>query len=141
MSLRSIYRDLPDYVGVPLALLASSLVSLIVAALGAVIFAFLRGKLRASDDLDNAIIAFFFVAPGIAILSFVSCFAVFMSWHRPIGWRVPTFAFAICVISVWMWGHDWLGVTPFIPGAVAWLGLCWFSSRKVNTRNEHVISA
>jgi hypothetical protein len=75
MSLRSIYRDLPDYVGVPLALLASSLVSLIVAALGAVIFAFLRGKLRASDDLDNAIIAFFFVAPGIAILSFVSCFA------------------------------------------------------------------
>jgi O-antigen/teichoic acid export membrane protein len=138
MSIRSVYRNAPDYVAAPLALLASCLVGLILAALGAATFAFLLGKLHHTDDLDNAIFAFFFVAPGIAILGFVSCFAVLMNWHRPISWRVPTFAFALGITLVWAWGHDWLGVAPFIPGTVAWLGMCWVSNGKVNTRNEHV---
>jgi O-antigen/teichoic acid export membrane protein len=141
MSFRSVYRDAPDYVAAPLALLASSVVGLILAGLGAAAFAFLRGKIRHTDDLDNTIVAFFFVAPGIAILGFVSCFSVFMNCHRPISWRVPTFTFALGVTLIWVWGRDWLGVAPFIPGTVAWLGLCWFSSRKVNTRNEHVLQA
>jgi len=141
MSVRSIYRGAPNYVAAPLVLLASSLVGLILAALGAATFAFLLGKLHHTDDLDNAIVSFFFVAPGIAILGFVSCFAVFMNWRRPISWGVPTFAFALGVTVAWVWGHDWLGVAPFIPGTVTWLGLCWFSNRKVNTRNEHVVKA
>ena len=141
MTIRNAYREAPDYVAAPLALLSSSLVGLILAALGAAAFAFLVGKLHHTDDLDDAIVAFFFVAPGIAILGFVVFFAVFMNWHRPISWRVPTFAFALGVTSVWVWGHDWLGIASFIPGTVAWLGLCWFSMRKVNTRNEHVVQA
>jgi hypothetical protein len=74
MSIRSVYRNAPDYVAAPLALLASSLVGFILAALGAATFTFLFGKLHHTDDLDNAIFAVFFVAPGIAILGFVSCF-------------------------------------------------------------------
>jgi O-antigen/teichoic acid export membrane protein len=141
MSIRSVYRNAPDYVAAPLAVLASGLAALILAALGAAAFAFLVGELHHTDDLENAIVAFFFVAPGIAILGFVSCFAVLMNWHHPISWRVPTFAFALGVTLIWVWGHDWLGVGPFIPGTVAWFGLCWVSSRKVNTRNEHVVQA
>ena len=134
----SVYRDAPDYVAAPLALLVSGLVSLTIAFLGAAALAFLLGKLHQPGDLGDAIVAFFFVAPRIAIVGLVSCFAVFMSWHRPISWQVPTFAFALGITLVWIWGHDWLGVAAFIPGTVAWLGMCWVSNGKVNTRNEHV---
>jgi hypothetical protein len=125
MSIRSVYRNAPDYVAAPLALLASCLVGRILAALGAATFALLLGRLHHTDDLDNAIFAFFFVAPGIAILGFVSCFAVLMNWHRPISWRVPTFAFALGMPLVWAWGHDWLGIVHPGNRCLAWsvLGL------------------
>jgi hypothetical protein len=79
--------------------------------------------------------------PSIAIFVFVSSFAFLMSWHRVISWRAPTIAFALGVIAVWMWGHDWLGVAPFVPGTIAWLVICWLFRGEVSVDNEHVVKA
>jgi hypothetical protein len=132
---------MPDHLAVTLALLASCVVALTLAAVGAATLDFLLGKLHQAGDLADAILAFFLVAPSIAVLGVVSCFAVLMNWHRAISWRAPTFAFTLGVILVWVWGHDWIGITPVVPGAIAWLVICWLSGRKVSAHTEHVVKA
>ena len=71
---RSVYRDAPDYVAAPLALLASSVVGLILAGLGAAAFAFLTWKASVTrmTSISRSSL-FFFVAPEFR--SWASCLA------------------------------------------------------------------
>jgi hypothetical protein len=143
MSIQSVYRRMPDYRAVPLALLASAVVALTLAALGAVTLDFLLGKFHRPGDLGDAILAFFFVAPSVAVLAFVSCFSILINWHRATSWRAPTFAFALGAILVWVWAHDFggIGFAPFVPGTIAWLVSCWFLHRRSSSHSEHVLQA
>ncbi len=143
MSIQSVYRRMPAYLAVPLALLASAVVALTLAALGAATLNFVLGKFHGPGDLGDGILAWFFVAPSIAVLAFVSCFSILINWHHPTSWRAPTFAFALGAILVWGWAHDFGGIriAPFVPGAIAWLVSCWLLRRKVSAHSEHVIKA
>jgi hypothetical protein len=58
----------PVYVALPLALVASAVVALAFAALGAVALDFLVEKLHRTADLGDAILVYFLVAPSIAVL-------------------------------------------------------------------------
>jgi len=144
MSIRSVYRGIPVYLAVPLALLASAIVALALALVGAYTLNFLLGKLLQNQDaLGYAITAFFFVAPAIALLVFVFCFSVVVSWHRAASWRAPTFAFALGAILVWVWARDFggIGFAWYVPGTIAWLLSCWWLHRKASTHLENVIEA
>jgi hypothetical protein len=141
MSIQSAYRRVPDYFALPLALLASAVMALTFAALGAATLDFLLGKFHRSNDLDNAITVFFFAAPSIAVLAFVFCFSILINWHHATSWRTPTFAFALGSILLWLWAHDWIGFAWYIPGIIAWLVSYWLLRRKLNAHSEHVIEA
>jgi hypothetical protein len=144
MSVQSGYRRMPDYLAAPLALVASAVVALAFALVGAYTLNFLLGKLLQNQgDLGYAITAFFLAAPGIALLAFVFCFSVVMNWHHATTWRTPTFAFALGAVLVWVWarGFGGIGVAWYVPGAVGWLLSCWFLSSKGTAHTEHVAKA
>jgi hypothetical protein len=143
MSIRSVYRRMPAYLAVPLALLASAVLALTLADLGAVALDSLLAKLHQPGDLGDAILVFFFVAPGIAVLAFVCCFSILINWHHATSWRTPTFALALGAILVWVWAHDFggIGIAWYVPGTIAWLLSCWFLHRNTGAHTEHVIEA
>jgi hypothetical protein len=134
---------MPDYLAVPLALLASGVVALTLAALGAATLYFLLGRFHRTDDLDDAILAVFFLAPSIAVLAFVSCFSILVNWHHATSWRTPTFAFVLGAILVWIWPLDFggSGLAWYMPGAVAWLVSCWLLHRRPTAHTNHVLQA
>jgi len=139
MSIQSIYRGVPGYLAVPLALLASGVVALAFALVGAYTLIFLFGK----GDLGYAITAFFLAAPGVALLAFVFCFTVFINQHHTTSWLTPTFAFALGTILVWLWARDFGGVgfVWYLPGTTAWLISCWFLRRRSISHSKHVLQA
>jgi hypothetical protein len=143
MSIQSAYRRSPVYLAVPLAVLASAVVALTVADLGAFAPAFLLGKFHPPGDLGDVIDAFFFAAPSIAVFAFVFCFSILVKWHHATSWRAPTFAFASGAILVWLWAHDFGGMAPAwnIPGTIAWLLSCWLLHRNARAHPPHVIEA
>jgi len=143
MSIQSVYRRMPDYFAVPLALLTPAVVAVMLAALAAVMLVFLLGKFHRPGDLGDATLAFFFVAPSIAVLAFVSCFSILVNWHHAASWRTPTFAFVLGAILVWVWPLDFggIGFAWYMPGTVAWLVSCWLLRRKVSAHSDHVIEA
>jgi ABC-type proline/glycine betaine transport system permease subunit len=141
MSIQIAYRRMPEYLATPLALLVSAVLALTLAALGATTLDFLLGKFQRSDDLDNAITAFFFAAPSIAVLAFVFCFSILSNWHHATSWRAPTFAFALGSSLLWLWTHDWIGFAWYVPGTFAWLVSCWLCHRRSISHSEHVLQA
>jgi hypothetical protein len=143
MSIQSVYRRMPDYLAATLALIASAVVALTLAALGAASLVFLLGKFHRPGDLGDGILAVFFAAPSIAVLAFVFCFSILINWHHATSWRAPTFAFALGAILVWVWARDFggIGFAWYVPGTIAWLVSCWFLRRKLNTYSKHVIEA
>jgi len=143
MSIRSVYRRMPAYFAAPLALLASAAVALMLAFLGAVALDFIPGKLHGQGDLGDGILVVFFAVPSIAVLAFVSCFSILVSWHHATSWRAPTFAFVVGYILVWVWagGFGEIGFAYYVPGTIAWLLSCWFLHRSASAHTEHVIEA
>jgi hypothetical protein len=141
MSIQSAYRKMPVWLAMPAALLASAVVAMTLASLGAAALDFIFGKFHKPGDLGDAILVVFFVAPSIAVLAFVFCFSILLSWHHTTSWRAPTFAFALGAILVWLWAHDWVGLIPFVPGTVAWLISCWLLHRNASAHHKHVIEA
>jgi|SRR5271166_904147 len=141
MSIRSAYRRMPAYFAVPLALLASAVAAVTLAALGTAALVFLLGRFVRSDDLDNAIFGFFFVAPSIVVLAFVFSFSILVNWHHETSWRTPTFAFVLGAILVWVWplGFGGIGFAWYLPGAIAWLTSCWFLQRRSISHSKHVL--
>ena len=134
---------MPDYLAVPLVLLASAVVALPLAALGAATRLFLLGKFHGPGDLGDGILVAFLAAPSIAVLGFVSCFSILINWHHATSWRTPTFAFAFGAILVWVWAHDFggIGFAWYVPGTFAWLLSCWFLHKNASAHSEHVIEA
>ncbi len=76
---------MPAYFAVPLAPLASVVAALTLAVLGDVTLVSLLGKIHGPGDLGYAILAFFCATPSIAVLAFVSCFSILVSWHHFAG--------------------------------------------------------
>jgi len=134
---------MPDYLAVPLALLVSAFVALALAVLGGVVVASFLDGLRGSADLGHSFLAFFYAAPGIGLLAFVSCFSVFINWHHATPWLTPTFAFALGTILVWLWARDFGGVAFvwYLPGTTAWIISCWFLHRRSISHPKHVFQA
>jgi hypothetical protein len=138
-----VYRGMPVYVAVPLALLASAVAALALAVLGALALGFILGKLHGPGGLDDSVLAFFFVAPSIAALAFVSGFSILVNWHHESSWEAPTFAFALGAILIWVWAHDFggIGFAWYLPGTIAWLLSCWFLHRSEGAPREDVAEA
>jgi hypothetical protein len=132
---------MPEYLAIPLAVLISVIAALMLVGIGAATTGFLLGKFKRSDDFDNAITAFFFAAPSIAVLAFVFCFSIVTNWHHATSWRAPTFAFTLGSILLWSWAHDWIGFAWYVPGIIGWLVSCWFLHRKSISHSEHIIQA
>jgi hypothetical protein len=142
MSIQSVYRRMPDYLAVPVALLPSAFMALTLAVLGAEPLDFLVGKLlHRPSDLGVALLVWFCAAPSIAVLGFVFCFSILINWHHAASWRAPTFAFALGSILLWLWAHDWIGSAWYIPGTIAWLISCWFLRRRSISHSKHVLEA
>lgn len=143
MSIRSVYRRMPVYLAVPLAVLASAVAALTLAFLGVMAVDSLLDAFHGRADLGDAFLAFFHAGPAIALLAFVICFSILANWHHPVSWRAPTFAFALSAISVWVLAHDFggIGFAWYIPGTIAWLLSCWFLHRNVSAHPKHVIEA
>ena len=143
MSIQSVYRRMPVYLAIPLALLVSAVAALTLAVLGEATLVFLLGKIHGPGDLGDAMLAFFCAAPSIAVLAFVSCFSILVNWHHATSWRTPTFALALGAILVWVWPLDFggAGFAWYLPGTVAWLVSCWLLRRKVSAHSDHVIEA
>jgi len=143
MSIWSAYRKMPVYLAVPQALLTSAVMALTIAGLGAYALVFILGKLHGPGGLDDGILAFFFAAPGIAILAFVISFSILINCHRAATWPTPTFAFVLGAILVWVWarGFGGIGFAWYAPATVAWLLSCWLLHRNPNARPKHVIEA
>jgi hypothetical protein len=143
MSIQSAYRRMPTYLAAPLALVASAIAALTLSVLGEVTLVFLLGKIHGPGDLGDGMLAFFGAAPSIAVLAFVSCFSILVSWHHPTSWRTPTFAFVLGGILVWVWPLDFggFGFAWYMPGTVGWLISCWLLHRRSNAHSEHVIEA
>jgi hypothetical protein len=139
MSIQSVYRSIPVYLAVPLALLASTVVALALAVVGVVAVGFLLEGLRGRADLGDALFAFFYAGPAIAFLGFVSCFSFLINWHHATSWRAPTFAFALGAILLWAWDFGGSGIAWYVPGTIAWLVSCWLLHRNVGAHSEHVI--
>jgi hypothetical protein len=135
---------MPDYLATPLALLVSAVTALALAILGAALLDSLLEKLlHRSSDLGLAVLVWFCAAPSIAILGFVFCFTILVNWHHAASWLAPTFAFALSVILVWVWAHDFggIGFAWYVPGVIAWLACSWFLHRKLISHSEHVLQA
>jgi hypothetical protein len=134
---------MPGYFAMPLALLASAVMALALAALGVVVVSDLLDKFNGRDDLDNAFLAFFYAGPAIALLGFVFSFSVLVNWHHATSWRAPTLALAFGTISVWAWARDFggIGFAYYVPGAIAWLLGCWFLHKSSGPHPEHAIEA
>ncbi|MGA8212392.1 MAG: hypothetical protein WB799_02280 [Candidatus Sulfotelmatobacter sp.] len=142
MKIKGVYRRMPAYLAAPLALVASAAVALAFALVGAYTLNFLLGKLLQNQDaLGYAITAFFLAAPGVALLTFVFCFSVFMNWHRTTTWRTPTFAFALGAIMVWTWARDFggIGLIWYAPGVLAWLLSSWFLHKRESVKPRYVV--
>jgi hypothetical protein len=120
MSIQGLYRGIPVYLAVPLTILASAVVALALAFLGAVAVDFLFDEFRGRADLGDTFLAVFYAGPAIALLGFVSCFSVLMNWHHATSWRAPTFAFALGAILLWVWGRDFdgIGFAWYLPGTI-----------------------
>jgi hypothetical protein len=144
MSIQSAYRRMPDYLAAPLVLLTSAIAALALAVLSAFTLTWVLGMVpHKTDDLDDAINAFFFVAPGIALGGFVSCLSILINWHHAASWRTSTFAFTLGAVLIWAWARDFggIGITWYVPGVVAWLVSCWLLRRKVRVHSQHVLEA
>jgi hypothetical protein len=144
MSIKSIYRRMPDSLAIPLALLVSAATALALAILGEALLDSLLGKLlHRSGDLGLALLIWFRAAPSIAILAFVFCFSILVNWHHPTSWRTATFAFALVAILLWVWARDFggMGYLWYAPGVAAFLVCCWFLHRKSISHSEHVLQA
>jgi hypothetical protein len=104
---------------------------------------FFLGKIHGPGGLGDAILAFFVVAPSIAVLAFVFSFSVLVNWHHATSWRTPTFAFLLGGVVVWVWPFDFggSGFISYMPGTTAWLVSGWLLRRKVNSHPQHVIQA
>jgi len=144
MSIQSLYRRMPDYLAVPLALLASAVAALALGLLTAFTLAWVLEIVpHKSDGLDDAINAFFFAAPGIALGGFVSSFSILINWHHATSWRTPTFAFALGIILIAAWSRDFggIGIAWYVPGIASWVVSCWLLHRKSTTQTNHVLQA
>jgi hypothetical protein len=144
MSIQSVYRRMPGYIAIPLALLFSGVVALALAILGAALLDSLLEKLlHRTGDLGLGLLLWFCGAPSIAILSFVFCFSILVNWHHSTSWRTPTVAFALGAISVWVWARSFggIGYMWYVPGVSALLISCWFLHRKSISHSEHIVQA
>ena len=143
MSLQGVYRSMPVCLAVPLAFLSSAVTALALAVLGAVVLNFLLDEFHGPLDLVDAIFVAFVAGPSFAVLAFVLCFSILISWHHRTSWLAPTFAFAFGAIFVCVWAHDFggIGMAYYVPGAIAWLLSCWFLQRNEKAHSEHVAEA
>lgn len=143
MSIRFVYRRIPVYLAVPLAVLASAVAAVTLAFLGVMAVDSLLDAFHGRADLGDTFLAVFHAGPAIALLSFVICFSILVNWHHPASWRAPTFAFALSAISVWLLSHDFggIGFAWYIPGAIAWFISCWLFHRNASAHHKHVIEA
>ena len=137
MRIRTSYRRLPGYVAIPLAVLVSLLVALLLAAFSA--FS-LELVLRRPATVGTGVLIIL-VALNIAISAFVGLVSILVSYHHQTSWRIPTLAFATCIVVVRTMG---VFEFPFAPlmlgtGTVVWLVSCWLLRVKQITSPEHVL--
>lgn len=149
MSLRGIYRGMPSYLAMPVAVLASATIALALAALGVSSLYILLQRLG-SDGTDGpgGGVLLILVALNIAVSAFVAIVSTLVNFYRPTSWLTPTVAFAACSVVVGIWAPFRFDVEDmfFAPlvlgtGAIAWLTSCWFLHRRSRSPSRPVAQA
>jgi hypothetical protein len=150
MSIQSAYRRMPGPFAVPLAVLASGVGALALAALGVLMLDFLLERFHRPGGLEGpgAGVLAILVALNIAVSAFVAMVSVLVNLHHRTSWPTPTLAFAFCSVMVGVWAPFRMDVRdllfePFVlgTGAISWLASCWLLRRRLSTHSKHVIEA
>lgn len=139
MGICRVYRLMPGYYAIPVAVLASALASVILAALGVVFTDFLLNKYHA--DGPGAGVLVILVALNIVVPTFISVVSILINLHHQTSWLTPTLAFVLCVILIRMLGPFDVQFAPFMlsTGLLACLITCWFLRRREVSLPEHVL--
>ena len=141
MSIQGAYRRIPDYLALPLAFLASAIIALAVAAIGALTTGFLLEKLDGADGPGAGVLVILLVFLNMAASAFIGGASVLANLHPRSSWRIPVLAFVFCVILVRALGPFDVQFAPFYVGTglVVCLLSCWFLRRKEVASTEHAI--
>ena len=140
MSIQSAYREIPNYLALPLAFLASAVIALALAALGAVTAGFLLVKLDGADGPGAGVLVILTFL-NIAVSAFIGSTSILANLHHRTSWRIPAVAFVLCVILVRALGPFDLRFAPFMLGTALLVCLlsCWSLRRKEVATTEHGI--
>ena len=140
MSIQGAYRGIPYYLALPLVFLASAIIALAVAAIGALTTGFLLEKLDGADGPGAGVLVIL-VFLNIAASAFIGGASVLANLHHRSSWRIPVLAFVFCVILVRALGPFDVQFAPFYVGTglVVCLLSCWFLRRKEVASTEHAI--
>jgi ABC-type transport system involved in cytochrome c biogenesis permease component len=131
MSIRNVYRAIPQYFALPLAFLAFALIATVLAALNA-----FNGP-----DGPGAGVLVILVALNIAVPGFIAAASILVNAHHRSSWRVPAMAFLMCIVLIRLLGPFEVRFAPFMlgTGAGACAVSCWFLRRKEIASPKHAL--
>ena len=140
MSIPSAYREIPNYLALPLAFLASGVVAFAFAAVGAQTTGFVLEKLDGVDGLGAGVLVIL-VFLNIAVSAFIVSASVLTKLHHRSSWPVPAMAFVFCIILIRALGAFEVQSSPLMlgTGLLACLLSCWFLRRREVSSAEHVL--
>jgi ABC-type transport system involved in cytochrome c biogenesis permease component len=129
MSIRNVYRAIPQYFALPLAFLASALIATVLAAL------------KAFNGPDGPGVLVILVALNIAVPGFIAAASILVNAHHRSSWRVPAMAFLMCIVLIRLLGPFEVRFAPFMLGTGAGAGAvsCWFLRRKEIASPKHAL--
>lgn len=127
MDIQATYRQMPEYLAIPLAVMASAVVASALGVLGAFAVDFLFTKLSGFDG-PGAGVLLIVVVLNIAVSAFIATISILVNLHHRSSWRVPTLTFGSCIVLIRLLGPFDIRFAPFVlgTGAVTCLVSCWF---------------
>ena len=137
MSILSVYRRLPVYEAVPLAVLCAAVGAVVLTTVGVATLDFFL-----TDGLGEGVLIVL-VAVNIAVSAFTGFVSVLVNVHHPTSWRTPSLAFAFCAALLWAVEPFDIQFAPFMlgTGAIVWFVSCLFLRRKGAPSPTHVLQA
>src|SRR6266700_3587196 len=131
MDIQSTFRRLPEYFAPPQAVVVAAVIASALAALGVLTLDFLFKRFNGPDGPDAGVLIIL-VAVNIAVATFIALVSTLVNLHHRTSWRVPTLAFAFCIVLIRTMGPFDIQFAPFVlgGGAVVCLVSCWFLRKK-----------
>ena len=133
------YRYMPEYFAIPLAVLASGIGALALAAVTVYVLTLVLERIHGPDG-PGAGVLLLPIAFNLAISTFIVLVSILIHLHHKTSWLTPTLAFATCVVLTRMMGPFDIQFAPFMlgTGAVTCIIICWLLRTKGVSSPEHV---